>query len=77
MSENLTKAKKALEDENYEQLAVEANKVCNIDGDYKAGIELLSKGLAKQPSLYSLYTASVESSSRLVTLSIVVLLKNS
>ena len=48
MSENLTKAKKALEDENYEELAVEANKVCNIDGDYKTGIELLSKGLAKQ-----------------------------
>ncbi len=54
MSEYLEKAKKALEEENYEELAIEANKVCNIDGDYKTGIDLLSNGLAKQPFNVSL-----------------------
>lgn len=49
MSENLKMAMEALANGDYDELATYANKVCNEDGDYDKGIELLSKGLAFDP----------------------------
>ncbi|MDO4198238.1 MAG: hypothetical protein Q4D13_04565 [Erysipelotrichaceae bacterium] len=49
MNENKKLALEAFEKGDYDQMAVYANKVCNVDGDYKTGIDLLGLGLAHAP----------------------------